>query len=116
MEIWERIFELLGENKNRQRELSRATGISTKTISAWKQRKSDPSAKSISAIAEFLNVSISYLLTGKDEISFKLSRDEEDLIRDYRKLDFKGKSEIGHTLYKELERMNQDGDMDISEA
>lgn len=110
MEIGERIFKLLGESKSQQKKLSEITGIPEQTISSWKKRKSDPPAKHIYAIADFLNVSVVYLLTGKDETRPELVQDEQTLLNDYRKLDLRGKSEIGHTLYKELERINQEGD------
>ena len=72
MEIYERIFELLGSKRSRQLELAKAIGVSTQTVSSWKTRGSDPSAKLISSIADFLGVSTDYLLTGKESQTKKI--------------------------------------------
>ena len=72
MEIYERIFELLGNKRSRQLELAKAIGVSTQTVSSWKTRGSDPSAKLISSIADFLGVSTDYLLTGKESQTKKI--------------------------------------------
>lgn len=113
MEIHERIFKLLGDSNDQQKKLAKTTGISQQTISSWKKRGSDPSAKYISAIADFLGVSTSYLLTGKDEINetnIKISEDEQELLNIYKSLDRKGKIKINNLIYDELDRIEQDGD------
>ncbi|MCM1133522.1 MAG: helix-turn-helix domain-containing protein [Ruminococcus flavefaciens] len=66
MKISQRIFSLLEEQGKKQSELAEYTGIPTSTISAWKTRGTSLSAESISAIADFLEVSTDYLLTGKE--------------------------------------------------
>lgn len=111
MEICERVFELLGESKSQQRKLSQATGISEQTISSWKKRGTDPSAKHIYAIAEFLNISPVYLLTGKEEPKIEINQDEQELLKIYRCLDRKRKIRVNSFIYDELENMEQDGDM-----
>ena len=72
MEIYERIFELLGSKRSRQLDLAKAIGVSAQTVSSWKTRGSDPSAKLISSIADFLGVSTDYLLTGKESQTKKI--------------------------------------------
>lgn len=66
MTISERIFELLREKGFSQKQLSEYSGISTSTISAWNKRNAAPSAEMLSTIADFLDVSIDYLVTGDD--------------------------------------------------
>lgn len=66
MTISQRIFLILKEKGKKQKELSQYTGISEQTISDWKKKGSIPSADKISGIADFLEVSTDYLLTGKE--------------------------------------------------
>jgi len=62
------------------------------TLSNWKNLDQGPSAYTLYKVAVFLNVSVDYLLTGKD--SSGLSQDENDLMVKYRQLDQKDKIEI----------------------
>ena len=69
MTISQRVFFLLEEQGKKQNELSKFTGISTSTISAWNKRGTNPAADTISTIADFFGVSTDYLLTGKETTS-----------------------------------------------
>ena len=66
MTISERIFYLLEKKKKSQTELADAINVSLSTVNAWKIRGSLPSADKIYPIAEFLEVTADYLLTGYD--------------------------------------------------
>lgn len=55
----------MGQDKTRLRALAKALGTAPSTVSSWKIRHSDPPAKYIVPIAEFLGVPPLYLLTGK---------------------------------------------------
>lgn len=67
MKISERIFMILEQKGMRQIDFSAKTGISQSTIADWKRRKTNPSADKILKIAKALDVSVEYLLGGKDE-------------------------------------------------
>ena len=72
--INERLFRLLGDEHGVQKKLADHLGkihssFSNKTITAWKKRNSRIPAEYIPEIAEFLGVSIHYLLSG-DEGTF----------------------------------------------
>lgn len=56
------------------------TGIATSTTSMWKSGKSTPKVDKLMAIANYFNVSLDYLLTGKDKIENNLikSRDIQE--------------------------------------
>ena len=69
MTISQRIFYLFKTQGKKQKELSKCTGISTSTISAWNKRGTDPAAEYRSTIADFFEVSTDYLLTGKEKSS-----------------------------------------------
>lgn len=62
MTIPQRIFETMKEKGITQSELSRKSGVSTSTISDWKNKNKMPSSNKLSAIAEALGVPIEYLV------------------------------------------------------
>lgn len=67
MTISQRIFNELNKQNKTQKQMSEFTGIPTSTISAWNKNGTNPSADSIYSIAQFLNVSLEYLLTGEEK-------------------------------------------------
>ncbi|MBP2663536.1 MAG: Bacteriophage repressor helix-turn-helix domain [Firmicutes bacterium] len=117
MKICERIFDLLPNKRGEQAKLAIFLGIRPNTISDWKAKKIDPSPNLIPAIARYLNVSVSYLLTGEENeivtnstivkgenisrnvinnngdnhIDTKLDEQEKELLRIFRNLSVKEK-------------------------
>lgn len=79
MTISQRIFEELKRQKKKQKELAEYTGISESAVSDWKKKGTNPAAENLSAIADFLNVSVNYLLTGEDEPETSGSKEQEML-------------------------------------
>lgn len=96
MTISQRVFYLLDKQGKKQNQLSKFTGISTSTISAWNKRGTDPAAENISAIADFFKVSTDFLLTGKEKCSptLELSTDEQELLDNFNKLSDKSKGRL----------------------
>ena len=89
MEIIERISDLLAERDKTAIELCKVLDIQTSTMSTWKTRKKDPPARYMPASANFLCVSLDYLLTGKERPAVieqpevqepKLSEMDEELL------------------------------------
>jgi transcriptional regulator with XRE-family HTH domain len=80
MTISQRIFELLKEKNKQQKDLAAYAGISASAISDWKKKGTNPSAEYIFPIAQFLGVSVEYLLTG-NETAYDLSETEQRLLR-----------------------------------
>ena len=66
--ITSRIFFLLEEKKISQSELARVLGIRQSTISGWKQKFNEPEAELLEPISKALNISVEYLVTGRDHI------------------------------------------------
>lgn len=64
--MYEIFAELLEKMGIRPIEISRATGIPSSTFSDWKKGKSKPNAEKMLKIANYLGVSVEYLMTGKD--------------------------------------------------
>ena len=65
MTISERMFQIMEEKQITQYRLSKMTGISTKTISDWRNKKTNPGADKIMVICEALQISPETLLTGR---------------------------------------------------
>lgn len=67
MTICERMFAIIDSSESKSAAgLSKALGVGTSQTTNWKQRNSDPPAKMIYKICEYLEVSVEYLLTGKE--------------------------------------------------
>lgn len=61
------IYEkLLNERGFKNADVARATGISNMTLSDWKRGVSTPKQDKLMRIADFLGVSIDYLMTGEE--------------------------------------------------
>lgn len=78
MEIIERIYELLHEKDRKAYELCEKLNVRTSTMSTWKARTNDPPARYMKTIADFLGVSLDYLLTGHEAPPRRYTSPEED--------------------------------------
>lgn len=74
-EIYQR---LLDEKGLKNSDVSRGTGISNMTLSDWKRGKTKPKMDKMKLIADFLNVSVDYLMTG-EEYEFSVEMAQKDL-------------------------------------
>ncbi len=66
MTISERLFDEINRRNLTAYGLCKALGINPTTTTNWRQRNTDPPAKYILPICEFLGCSVEYLLTGED--------------------------------------------------
>lgn len=98
MSIINRIVELLKSNGTSQADLCNYINIKYNVFTTWKTRETDPPAKYLVQICEFLDITLEYLLTGKEKNSLKgnLSNDEQELL-----LIYKGLSDINKAKVKE---------------
>ncbi len=87
MSIIYNIIEMLKEKGLKQADLCSYLEINTSTFATWKNRDTDPPAKYIMRICEFLSVSPYQLLGDTTTQYYLLSSDEEKLISFYRSLD-----------------------------
>lgn len=62
-EIFEKLCTL---NEVRPGTVSKATGISTATLTSWKQGKYTPKQDKLQKIADYFGVSLDYLMTGEE--------------------------------------------------
>ncbi|MCE5287017.1 MAG: helix-turn-helix domain containing protein [Pelosinus sp.] len=103
----ERIVNILDDRGISQKDLCDKTGIKPQTFSTWKKQFSDVPSDKLIAIANFLKVSISFLLTGEGSPEIKqLSDQEEELLRIYNLLNLKDKTALLSRAY-ELEEQNK---------
>ncbi len=76
--ITQRMLSLLDEKSLKMADLCRFLEINTSTMTNWKNRGTDPPARYIAPICEFLGVSCEYLLTGKESLSTFNSTSDSD--------------------------------------
>ena len=61
----DRLFAQLSQIVDGQKELAKSLHISPNTVSSWKARGTPPPSKYIPQIAEFLDVSVGWLISGE---------------------------------------------------
>ena len=64
---YENFERLCNLNNVRPGTVSKATGISTATLTSWKQGKYTPKQDQLQLIADYFNVSLEYLMTGEEK-------------------------------------------------
>ena len=76
-----KIYQKLLDKKGlKNSDVSRATGISNMTLSDWKRGKTKPKTENIRKIADFLGVSVDYIMTGKEtEYSIEMAKIDVEL-------------------------------------
>ena len=110
-EITKRILDLLKEKHLLQKDLCVSASISESTFSNWVNRNTDPKAKFIIPICEFLGVSTDFLLTGDD--SFASSSEDREWLNLIHSLspetqrDFKGAMRLHADLHEIADRGEQ---------
>lgn len=120
MSICERMFETINQKQGKSAAgLCKVLGIKTNVTTGWKQRNTDPPAKYLVTIAEYLGVSVMYLLTGEDaEMDQRreqtLTDDENRLLAKYRCLDEDGKDAVRGVLLNEQRRVESEKGMEQS--
>lgn len=64
---YETFEKLCALNEVRPGTVSKATGISTATLTSWKQGKYTPKPDKLKLIADYFNVSLQYLMSGEEK-------------------------------------------------
>ena len=97
MEIVERIKDLCIAENITIKELERIIQISNGSIRHWNEKT--PSVERVLLVAEHFNVSLDWLVTGKE--SRNLTPEEQLLVDHYRRADNRGKRSIMRTAESE---------------
>ena len=80
--MFERYLEMLKENKLKNIDVSRATGIPASTFSDWKKGKSSPKRDKIEKIANFFDINPDWL-AGTSDIKIKLQNNLNEREQSY---------------------------------
>lgn len=80
LQFWQNVKEELEYNLITQKELASAIGISYNTLQSWITKNRLPDAEQALKIAKQLNVSVEYLLTGKNEEKKDINPKLQDII------------------------------------
>lgn len=79
--MYEIYTKLLQEKGVKTSDVCRATGIVASTFSDWKKGKSAPKQDKLKKIADYFEVSLEYLMTGKEpEVDFEIYKDENAVL------------------------------------
>lgn len=96
-EIFEKLLKERGITAYR---VSKETGVTTATLTSWKQGKYTPKTEKMQKIADYFGVSLSYLMTGKED---------DEQIPQEPQLKPKDKKDIEEILASTEELLKQDG-------
>lgn len=77
--MYEIFQELLSRDGVKPYDVSKATGISTSTLTDWKMGRSTPKQDKLQKIADYFGVSLEYLTTGKESEFDKYGAEETHL-------------------------------------
>lgn len=77
---YENFEKLCIENGVKPSQVSKATGIHTATLTSWKQGKYTPKREKMELISQYFNVSVDYLMTGKEPTENKYSAEMAMLV------------------------------------
>lgn len=80
--MYEIYCELRDKRGCKDSDVAKATGITKSTFSDWKSGRSKPKGEKLRKIADFFNVSVEYLETGKNNNSELTERDKRDIAKD----------------------------------
>lgn len=107
MNFWERVDELLEKNEINKKTLAYEAGFDASNITKGIKNGNVPSAETAVKIAKVLNVSVEYLVTGKNNLrdDFCISQQSKNLNEQFSKLSEKGKR-IVLALVKEIQNEN----------
>ncbi len=97
MKTIERILITAEEKHIKQADIAKAIGKGTSQITNWKNRNSDPPIEHLPAIAKLLNVSVEWLITGKESVTPSLpilQEDKQRLLDFYDQCSSEGQSRI----------------------
>ncbi len=94
-----RFKELRKEKNIRQTELAKMLGVKQTAVSKWESGVAVPGAEKLSALADFYDVSVDYLLGRTkfyypDKVGEFLAEDEKLLVKSYRNLPDEWKTQV----------------------
>jgi transcriptional regulator with XRE-family HTH domain len=74
------IFRQLMEEKGvKHSDVSKATGISTSSLTDWKKGRYQPKTDKLQKIADYFGVSVEYIMTGKKQKDYYLNEETAEI-------------------------------------
>ena len=84
---YENFEKLCKENNVKPATVSKATGVPTSTLTNWKQGNYTPKQITLQPIADYFNVSVDYLMTGKEpQIDYLYTDENADFLIEVTKM------------------------------
>ena len=77
--MWDRFSVLCAARGVKVADVARATGISPAVFSDWKKGRYQPKQDKLKAIADYFGVSLDYLLTGEEKVTYYDDPETEEL-------------------------------------
>ena len=65
-DLLERVYRLMSKHDIKPTQLAKQLGMSTSTFTDWSKGKGSPSLKAVMQFAEYFDVSLDYLVYGKE--------------------------------------------------
>lgn len=115
MSLINTILDIMKSKNKRQAALCAHLNISASTVTNWKLRNTDPPAKYIIPICEFLEVSPYFLLTGEEKAN-SLPNDEQELLDSYKRLPEREKQRLIGRASALAEVYNEQGESRSTET
>lgn len=106
--IIQRILSLLDEKSLKMVDLCRYLGVNTSTMTNWKKRETDPPAKYIVPICEFLDVDCELLLTGKEKQFTSISTEDAEWLSLIHQLPLEAQYEFRGEIKGYLKHLNEE--------
>jgi SOS-response transcriptional repressor LexA len=106
MDFSERLEILIKAKNTSQKAMAEYLGIRRPSISDWKNLGTIPGADTAIKLAQFLGVSVEYLITGKDKAG--LTPEQRNLLRNYDKLDKRDKETVLDLIETMLKKQNKE--------
>jgi transcriptional regulator with XRE-family HTH domain len=100
-----RIDTLLVQKRLKRQSLADNGNFRVENIAKWKTRNSIPAGDVLLGIADYLGVSMRWLLTGEDDMG--LATDERNLLDSYRRLDDRDRQDVVGIIAVKLDRYEQ---------
>ena len=80
--MYEIFQQLLDKKGVKAFDVSKATGISTSTLTDWKKGRSIPKQDKMQKIADYFGVSVEYLMTGEEQNGYYLNEETAKLAQE----------------------------------
>lgn len=78
--MYEIFDKLLKEKGISAYKVSKETGVSTSTLSNWKNGEYVPKANKLQKIADYLDVSLEFLMTGKEDVNYLYTDENAEIM------------------------------------